>query len=186
MTNTSATHKNSCYPHLLLIKGRVEYEQQVQTLASLAWQIAYAALWNGEQLSPADKQAATDFILAFIKGSADPRRGYMELVQRVLLARQFHIIHPDCFPFPPARWFGKNTRQGFPRTKKWFNSLETARQSLPMYKIGLIAFGEAVRIMHHNQNAKDFHYWRNYFIERHCHGLLNLFLSIVANMKRQS
>ena len=70
---------------------------------------------------------------------------------------------------------------GFAGTKRWFDKLLLQRASVPGYKIQLKVFAEAVLEINETPSGRNFHYWRGYFIERGCQGLLNLMLSTVAN-----
>ena len=165
---------------LTVVKGRKEYEQQVQNLSALSWQIAYTALWNGEEFDENEKQEAISLIHQFIKDQNNPRNAYAEFVQRVLMARQFIISHPGSYTSMPAEWLGPGNKKGFQRTQRWFASLEATRRSLPLYKIHLRAFSEAILETLRSKDPKDFHFWRTFFVER-SQQTLNLFLATLAN-----
>lgn len=168
---------------LRVIKGGAEYHQQLQQLTSLAWQIAYTALWNGEEFAAVEKEKAAERIKDFIKQQPGPRKAFAELVQRTLLARQYILSHPGCYAPLPSEWLSPANKNGFAGTQRWYASLENMRRSLPLYKQSLRAFPEAILETTQSGNAKDFHYWRNYFAENNSQALLNLFLSTMANCR---
>jgi len=166
---------------LRVIKTGTAYREQLNELSHTAWLIAYTALWNGETFSAAEKEKATGLLKDFIKQQANPKKAFSELVQRILLARQYILTHPGTYAPIPTEWLNPANTKGFAGTQRWFASLETMRQSLPLYKLPLKAFGEAVLETRQSCAARDFHYWRSYLCEHNCQGLLNLFLSVVAN-----
>jgi hypothetical protein len=166
---------------LRLIKGKEEYQKELTQLSCTAWQIAYTALWNTVDFSAQEKQLALKFITQFIDQSTGHKKAYNEFIQRVLLARQYIITHPGTFIPVPSKWLDEENKKGFAGTARWYNSLQITRASMPQYKIPLKAFGEAVLETIQTSAAKDFHYWRSYFIQNNCQSLLNLFLSTIAN-----
>lgn len=172
---------SAAIPSLRLVKGNKEYEQQVQYLSAIAWQIAYTALWNAEEFSAVEKEKASELISGFIREQNNPKKAYSTFVQRVLLARQYIATHPGTYAPIPTQWFSAANKNGFAGTQRWYDAVETTRASLPKYKQPLKAFGEAVLETALFGSVKDFHYWRSYFIEHDCQGLLNLFLSVIAN-----
>ena len=179
MIQAIKTTNNHC--PLWVVKGNNEYEQQVKQLSGIAWQIAYTALWNGESFSAIEKEKALDLIIDFIKQQDNPRKAYSEFVQRVLLARHYINTHPGSYAPIPTQWLHPTQKNGFSGTLRWYTSLENMRLSLPLYKMTLRAFGEAVRETLFSGTARDFHYWRSYFGEQGNQALLNLFLSTIAN-----
>jgi hypothetical protein len=167
-------------------KGATEYNQQLQALTNTAWQIAYTALWNTMEFSTQEKQVAKEFIENFIHQSTNHKKAYNELVQRVLLARQYVNTHPGTYiPFPSI-WFNTQNKNGYIGTQKWFNTVQINRASLPNYKQSLKAFAQAIEETTQSNNPTDFHYWRTYFVEQNSQSLLNLFLSTLANINFSS
>ena len=166
---------------LTVRKGTEEYNQQLQHLSSLAWQIAYTALWNGEQFSAVEQERAQDLINNFIRQHTNPRKAYAEFAQRVLLARQYILTHPGTYAPIPSQWLSPDNKNGFSGTHRWYASLENMRLSLPLYKMGLRAFPEAVYETLISGSARDFHFWRSYFSGHGYQALMNLYLSVVAN-----
>jgi hypothetical protein len=116
-----------------------------------------------------------------LAAATNAEKAYAELVQRILLARAYVNSHPGKYIPVPTGWFSIANQNGFAGTEKWFTGIQATRASLPLYKLELKAFAEAVQEISEHAGATTFHYWRNYFIERNCQGLLNLFLSTVAN-----
>lgn len=169
------------YSPFTIIKGNNEYQQQLHDLTSTAWLIAYTALWNGETFSTTEKEKAMDLIKDFIKQQANPKKAYAEFVQRVLLARQYILTHPGAYAPIPSQWLNAANKNGFAGTQRWYASLQNIRQSLPLYKLPVKAFAEAVLETIQSDAARDFHFWRSYFVETQSQNLLNLFLSTMAN-----
>jgi hypothetical protein len=181
MTSTTATRQTlTVCPALILIKGKEEYAEQLQQLTSAAWQIAYTSLWNGTVFSPKEINTAKQRINAFIQ-SGSPLKAYSELVQRVLMARQYILSHEGSYAPLPSYWFCLENTKGFAGTANWYHALQTARASQPDYKQYLKVLPEAVLQTIQSNTAADFHYWRSWFAERNAQAVLNLFLSVVAN-----
>ncbi len=170
---------------MIAVKGRAEYEQQVNKLTALAWQITYTALWNTTEFSAKEKEFAVNFIRDFIQKSNSPSKAYSEFVQRVLLARQYLIMHPEAYAPIPSKWFSTINKNGFKGTERWYTSLITVRYSVPEFRIHLKAFAEAIAEVTTTRSASDFHFWRTYFAERNYHSVLSLFLSTIANCTMQ-
>ena len=175
-------HNNSVYiPEMQVVKGISEYQQEINRLACIAWQIAYTSLWNSLEFSADEKGKALDFISDFLYKQTNHRKAYTDFVQRVLLARQYISSHPGTYAPIPSQWFNPANKNGFAGTLSWLKAVEATRASMPKFKEPLKAFSEAVLETIETASAKDFHYWRAYFIEHNCQGLLNLYLSTLAN-----
>lgn len=168
---------------LSLVKGSHEYHGQLHQLTSLSWHIAFTALWNGEQFSSVEIERAQELIKEYLKQQPGPRKAYIELAQRVLLARQYILTHPGAFAPIPSQWFSPANKNGFAGTQRWLASLEETRKARPLYRQALKAFPEAIWETTQSANAKDFHYWRSYFAQNNEQSLLNLFLATVANCR---
>lgn len=171
---------------LRIEKGINEYHEEIKQLVNTAWYIVYTALWNTEQLSIKEKEIAINFITEFLQQSNNHRKAFNEFVQRVLMARQYIICHPGTYAPIPSRWFDPANARGFAGTAKWFHSLEEMRTSILNFKEPLQVFSEAVLQTIQACSAKEFHAWRGYFISKRSQGLLNLYLSVIANVRMGS
>lgn len=170
---------------LMLVKSNAQYQTQIQQLTNTAWYIAYTALWNTMDFSTKEKNTAKEFISNFLLQAANPQKAYTEFVQRVLLARQYIGTHPGTYIPLPCQWFSLQNIKGFIGTNQWFQTIQVTRESLPQFKIQLRAFAEAIQEIIATGTAKDFHYWRSYFIQHNAQGLLNLMLSTIANYQNR-
>lgn len=170
-------HQNTLH----IQKSHAEYRQEVEQLSACAWHIAYTALWNTLQFAAPEMEKAKGFILDFLQQGKNHKEQYREFVQRVLLARQYISSHPGTYIPVPSHWFNTENTKGFSGTAKWYNSIQLTRAALPLYKDALKWFPEAVLKTTQSYQAKDFHYWRSYFIDQKANGLLNLYLSTIAN-----
>lgn len=150
--------------------------------ASLAFQIAYTALWNTTDFSTTEVEQAKNLINQILEQDQNPSKAFNQFVQRVLLARQYIITHPGTYAPIPTVWLCSNNKNGFAGTQKWLEAVENLRTSIPSYKQSLKAFAEAVQETTNSKSPADFHYWRSYFIQQNAQGLLNLFLSTIANI----
>jgi len=168
---------------LRIEKGFNEYNEEIEQLTNTGFYIVYTALWNAEQLSFKEKQVAANAIREFLQQSNNHRKAFAELVQRVLMARQYINCHPGTYAPIPSRWFDPANTKGFAGTAKWFQSLEEMRASILDYKEPLKVFSEAVLQTIQTNSAKYFHTCREYFITKRSQGLLNLYLSVIANIR---
>jgi len=169
--------------YLRIEKGINEYNAEIEQLTNTAWYIVYTALWNAEQLSFKEKQIAANAIREFLQQSNNHRKAFNEFVQRVLMARQYINCHPGTYAPIPSRWFDPSNKKGFVGTAKWFQSLEEMRESILDYKEPLKVFSAAIVETIDAFSPMLFHEWRNYFIAKRSQGLLNLYLSVIANVK---
>jgi hypothetical protein len=168
---------------LRIEKGINEYHTEIEQLTNIAWYIVYTALWNTEQLSLEEKHFAINAIRECLQQSNNHQKKFNEFVQRVVMARQYINCHPGTYAPIPSRWFDPANKKGFTGTAKWFQSLEEMRASILDYKEPLKVFASAINETIHACSPKVFHEWRNYFIAKRSQGLLNLYLSIIANYK---
>jgi hypothetical protein len=166
---------------LRIVKGIKEYNEEIEQLTNTAWYIVYTALWNTEQLSAKEKEIAVNAVREFLQQSNNHRKAFNEFIQRVLMARQYIICHPGTYAPIPLRWFDPSNTKGFAGTAKWFQSLEEMRESILDYKEPLKVFSSAVIETINTDSPTVFHEWRSYFITNRAQGLLNLYLSIIAN-----
>jgi hypothetical protein len=155
--------------------------QRITTLANLAWQVAYTSVWNTQEFSTTEKEQAIKLITTIIEAETNLFKSYSNFVQRVLLARQYINSHPGTYAPIPTKWFCSSNKNGFAGTQRWLVEIENTRASIPKYKQSLKAFAEAIHETATSKSASDFHYWRSYFAEQNAQGLLNLFLSTMAN-----
>ena len=155
--------------------------EATEKLVNSAWNFAFTALWNNSVFSKTEIATAKASISEFLAAFKDKERGYSIFCQRVLLARQYVMAQPNRFIPLPSLWLDKNNITGFAGTKEWYNNIKAVRISLPNFKTELRAFAEAVLEMSQDPTNANFHYWRNYFIEKKTTGLLSLFLQTIAN-----
>ncbi len=166
---------------LTLQKSYAEYQQQVNFLTQCAWQIAYTALWNTQEFTPAEIEAAKEFISSFIQQQQSHKLQYAAFVQRILLARQYINSHPGTYIPIPSQWFSTENKMGFEGTNNWLVAVEQTRASMPLYKKPIKDFSEAVLQTTETGKASTFHHWRSYFIQQKNNRLLNLYLATIAN-----
>ena len=160
----------------------LDRSDEASALATVAFQIAYTALWNTQEFSATETAQATKLIDELLAQHAKPAKAYNNFVQRVLLARQYINTHPGSYAPIPTEWLSTNNKNGFAGTERWLDAVDNLRSSIPTYKQALKAFAEAVQETATSRSAVDFHYWRSYFIQQNAQGLLNLFLSTIANI----
>ena len=166
---------------LTIQKTYAAYLQQVNQLTQCAWQIAYTALWNTQQFTPGETAAAKEFISSFIQLRQSHKLQYAAFVQRVLLARQYINSHPGTYIPVPSQWFSAGNKMGFEGTQNWLLSVEQTRVSMPLYKQAIKDFSEDILQTVQSGKPTCFHHWRSYFIQQKSNGLLNLYLSSLAN-----
>jgi hypothetical protein len=154
-------------------------------IITTAWLIAYTALWNTTEFSQQEVNNASQFIYNFINKAPNPKKAFEAFVQRVLIARNYVANHQGKYIPIPSIWFSIQNTNGFAGTQKWLQDINQTRQAIPLYKIELLAFAQAVQEYAKTNTAADFHYWRSYFIQQNKQGLLNLFLSTIANLQHQ-
>ncbi len=164
-----------------LIKGYADLDLKIKLLRDAAYCAAYTVLWNGAELSGAEKEETKALLAGLLINSDDADKMYSEIVQRVLMAKNYLLMNPGCYLPAPSEWFSASNSKGFYGTEEWYERLVQKRKSYPLHRLEYKAFGEAVLEMMEEPTARNFHYWRSWFIEHDCQGLLNLFLSAVAN-----
>lgn len=167
--------------NLQVQKSYAEYQQELTRLTNCAWQVVYTALWNTKQFSAAETEIAKAFISSFLHQANSHKIKYLEFVERVLLARIYVSSHPGKYIPLPSDWFSTKNTNGFMGTEKWYKAMQQTRAALPLYRQPLKAFAEAISETTQTGLAKDFHYWRSYFIQQNTNRLLNLYLSTIAN-----
>ena len=188
--STTSTHvklHSGAHIHLpvgnkLASKGCAPLHRRGDCLAILAWQIVYTALWNTKEFSGTEKEQAINLICLMLQKENNAKKAFNSFVQRVLLARQYINTHPGTHPPIPTLWLCSDNKNGFAATQKWLAAVQNIRSSIPGYKQPLKAFAEAIHETATSNSSTDFHYWRSYFIQQDAQGLLNLFLSTIANI----
>ncbi|MFY7936773.1 MAG: hypothetical protein ACOVOQ_05315 [Flavobacterium sp.] len=153
----------------------------MQQKINAAWLVAYTALWNGTVFSTTEQQQTKQLIEQFLQANTDTNAAYNAFVQRVLMARMYIQKNHKALAVTPTEWLATNNNNGFVGTATWYTQLQEKRQAMPLYRLELKAFAEAILDMEEEPTARNFHYWRSYFIERNHQGLLNLFLSCIGN-----
>ncbi len=167
--------------NLQVQKSFAEYQLEITALTNCAWQVVYTALWNTKQFSAEETEKAKTFISSFLQQANSHKTKYSEFVQRILLARIYVSSHPGKYIPLPSQWFCQTNANGFAGTEKWYKAVQQTKAALPLYKQTLRAFAKAVLETTQTGKPTDFHYWRSYFIQQNTNGLLNLYLSTIAN-----
>lgn len=134
---TAATAKTFYYNPLTVQKSYQQYQQQIEQLVKSAWQITFTALWNTLQFSAAETNSAKQYITGFLMQASNHKANYNQLVQRVLMARQYVNSHPGTYIPVPSVWFDAENKNGFAGTARWFDALQQTRASLPQHKQAL-------------------------------------------------
>lgn len=147
-----------------------------------AWLTAYTALWNGTIFSTTEQEQAKQAIEQWMQ-APDKEAAYKAFVQRVLMARLYLQQTGRKYMPTPTEWLNPNNQTCFAGTAKWMKQLQEKRKAMPLHRLELKAFAEAILEMEEEPTARNFHYWRSYFIERNHQALLNLFLSCIGNAK---
>lgn len=171
---------------LKAIKGYKDQVEKVNAIVDTAWNVAQTALWNTSIFSKKEVEEAKEWISFYFLNSKDLYKAYSVFCQRVLLARQYITNSTNRYVPLPSVWLNPENENGFVGTRSWYEQVITIRESLPNHKMELKAFGEAVWELSQEPSTSNFHYWRNYFIEAGTNGLLNLFLSTIANQQFQN
>lgn len=183
MIPSTTSEQNSNIPDLKAIKGRLFETAPVENFVNAAWNFAYSSLWNSTQFSAKEIRTAKEKIEDYFTLSKNPRNAFLSFCQRVLLARQYvNGVKGRNMPLPSV-WFDKANEYGFVGTKEWYAEIKTVRTSLPHYKEELKALAEAVLEYSEEPTAKNFTYWRNYFIDKGTPGLLALFQVAAINQQ---
>ena len=167
----------------LAIRGFKDMDTRVVGLADTAWMIAYTALWHAEMISEEEKRRCMALIKTYLLDAPDPQDAYNDMIQRILLAREYVMQQEGRWIPAPAEWFDHGNPHGFAGTERWLQRVKEKRRAYPLYRQALRAFAEAIQEIKETGDAKDFHYWRSYFAERRWNRLLNLLLATVGNMR---
>lgn len=175
--------KRMYQPELTVIVGGLEEQSQTRHLVNAAWNFAYSSLWNNVQFSSKEIRESKEKISEYFELSKLPRKAFLSFCQRVLLARQYVNNAKGRYMPLPSLWFNKENEFGFPGTKQWFAEIKSIRSSLPCYKEEIKALAEAILEYSEEPTANNYHYWRNYFIEKGTFGLLNLFQVAAINQQ---
>lgn len=168
------------------IKGFKGQEEILQTAINAAWNVARTSLWNTCIFSAKETEDAKEWIRFYFLQCKDINKAYAAFCQRVLLTRQYLGGGSNRYVSLPSVWFNPENKHGFAGTRNWYLQLKAIRESLPLYKKELKAFGEAIWELQQDPTPANFHHWRSYFIDAKANSLLNLFLSTVANQQFQN
>jgi hypothetical protein len=158
-----------------------EHNQYMQHLVDAAWVLAHTALWNTALFSVSETIAARQLITELFGSAADPYKAYLAFGERVLLARHYLSASRSRYVPLPTVWLHPANEKGYRGTEAWHRKILEVRVSLPVYKIELRALAEGVLEMTEEPTVQNFLYWKSYFIDKRAPGLLQLFLSVLAN-----
>lgn len=178
---TAAATSTAHYNPLTIQKSYAEYLDQLNRLTQCAWQIAYTALWNTQQFTAPEIDTAIEHIRSFLMQQQNCKQQYILFAQRVLLARQYISSHPGTYIPIPSKWFSNDNKNGFRGTESWLAAVQQTRNAQPAFKEAVKAFPEAIWQTIQTASPSCFHQWRSYFIQQKANGLLNLYLSTIAN-----
>ena len=158
-----------------------ERDQYMQHLVAAAWVLAHTALWDTAIFSVTETEGARAFIRDELTKAPDAYKAYLAFGERVLLARYYVAARRGRYVPLPTVWLHPDNPKGYRGTVAWHQKILDTRASLPVYKIELRALAEGVLEMTEEPTVQNFLYWKHYFIEKRAPGLLQLFLSVLAN-----
>lgn len=160
---------------LFVVPGLKSTGTADENLVNTAWLFAYTMLWNHQTFSGNEIREAKYYIKELLLKARNPRKAFLAFCQRVILARQnIGALNTDLLALP-SLWLDGENVEGYAATKEWLQAIKTIRYSLPNYQIEIKAFAEAVLEFSEEPTAKNFNYWRSYFIEHEKPILLHLF-----------
>jgi hypothetical protein len=158
-----------------------EHHQYMQHLLGAAWNLAHTALWQTAIFSATEINTARELIKEELATAPDAYKAYLAFGERVLLARHYLSKGRNRYVPLPSLWLHPNNAKGYRGTAAWHQKILEVRASLPVYKIELRALAEGVLELTEEPTVQNFLYWKHYFIEKRAPGLLQLFLSVLAN-----
>lgn len=168
---------------LYVVPGLKSTATADEKLVHTAWLFAYTMLWNHQTFSGNEIREAKFFIKELILTAKNPRKAFLNFCQRIILARQNVAALNTDYLALPSLWFDAENVEGFAATKEWLQAVKSIRYSLPTYQIELRALAEAVLEFSEEPIAKNFNYWRSYFIEHEKPILLHLFGVYCSNQQ---
>jgi len=149
-------------------------------LATIGWNFAYSALWNCNQFSTKEIEASKEKIKEYLRKAITPEKGFRAFCERILLAR-FALLKKAEGHLPlPSAWLDKSNTDGYCSTRIPYRHIRSMRASLPAYQAELRALAEAALEFGEEPTTRNYHYWRQYFIDRDAPGLLSLFQMMAA------
>lgn len=175
MRQATITHTKNYTLPLRAVKS-VSADKNPVRLVNTAWNFACAALWNTIQFSSKEIENAKQQIAALLQ-SDNAEKAFIAFCERVLLARQYVAKSPGRYIPLPSVWLDSNNKLGFAGTQRWHDNIKAIRESVPGYKTGIKALAEAMLELSKDPSAKNYKYWRSYFIDHNTPGLLQLLQS---------
>lgn len=170
-------------PGLYVVPGLKSTGNANETLVDTAWLFAYTMLWNHQTFSGNEIKEAKYYIKEYITTAKNPRKAFLNFCQRIIIARQNAAVLNTDYLALPSLWFDAENIEGFAATKEWLQAVKSIRYSLPTYQIELRALAEAVLEFSEEPTAKNFAYWRRYFIDQEKPILLHLFGVYCSNQQ---
>jgi hypothetical protein len=176
------TAKHLFTPGLYVVPGLDKTKNEEQ-LVETAWLFAYTVLWNNQTFSKTEQREAKYFIKQLLFAGGKPRKAFLNFCQRIILTRQnIQSFNTDYLALP-SMWFDEENVEGFASSREWLQAVKILRHSLPGYQVEIKALSEAVLEFSEEPSAKNFQYWRSYFIERSQPILLHLFGVYCSNQQ---
>lgn len=180
MQQTMINRKTKKRPLLRAVKVDPSMRTRMSHLVNTAWNFAYSSLWNCNQFSTKEITASKEKIEEYLRAAANPEKAFRAFCERVLLARYSLLKKVDSGITLPSVWLDKNNASGFGGTKPLYDEIKGVRESIPAYKAELRALAEAALEFSEEPTTQNYHYWRQYFIDRDTPGLLSLFQMIAV------
>jgi len=174
-TNETIQKPTRTFRHL------AERDLYMQHLVDAAWNLAHTALWDTAIFSATEVEGARALLREELTKAPDAYKAYLAFGERVQLARYYVAARPDRYVPLPTVWLHPDNAKGYRGTAAWHQRILDMRASLPVYKIELRALAEGVLELTEEPTVQNFLYWKRYFIEKKAPGLLQLFLSVLAN-----
>jgi hypothetical protein len=121
-------------------------------------------LWPGRITEKKEVNLLKQSFRAFLLQQPDQYGRFVELVQRIILTKEYHRLFGLTNTAQPlSQWLDDGN--GFLLSATWFRALETKRKTIPLYKLEWKALAEALLEITEEGSLELLRYWNNWFLK---------------------
>lgn len=133
-----------------IIKGGSYYSGEKTKLVNDLWTICHSVFWPEENFSKTETERFKKLIEQHFIGCRYAEDRFVELVERIVMAKQYIDRRPWRYIAKPLDWLNINYRYGLSGTRSWYERVVTERSTKPQHNCSIRQVAEA--LLEHSKN----------------------------------
>lgn len=165
-----------------IIRGGRYNSGNTQKLVNDLWLICHSTFWSDETFSEKEVARFKTLISAHLDGYKNAEEKFTELIERIIMAKDYISRRPWRYIAKPNEWLNINYRYGLAGTAAWYKRLTQERSASPSHKKELQLVAEALLDYSMNQDTDAVRAYTQILCEYGQYDLLRLYVNAILKI----